>query len=225
MRTILIGDVHGCAAELGSLLERVRFGPGDSLVLVGDLVARGPDSRGVLAIAREAGAHSVRGNHEEKLLAWQKRGSPLGAEHAKVASSLSDEDWRMLDGMPLWLDLPEHRALVVHAGVIPGRRVEDTPPDALLRMRTLDAAGRWSPVPDAGPLWGSLYDGPAHVIFGHNARENLQLWPLATGLDTACVYGGRLSALVLDAGEPAPGGEAARARIASVAAVRKYYGG
>lgn len=225
MRTILIGDVHGCAAELGSLLERVRFGPGDRLVLVGDLVARGPDSRGVLAIARDAGARSVLGNHEDKLLAWRRRGAPLGAEHAQVASSLSDEDWRTLEGMPLWIDLPEHGALVVHAGVIPGRRVEDTSPDALLRMRTLDAAGQWSAAPDAGALWGSLYDGPPHVVFGHNARESLQIWPLATGLDTACVYGGRLSALVLDAGEPVPRGEAVRARITSGAAMRKYYGG
>jgi hypothetical protein len=225
MRTILIGDVHGCASELGSLLERVRFGPGDRIVLVGDLVARGPDSRGVLAIAREAGAQSVLGNHEEKLLTWRRGESPLGAEHAQVASSLSDEDWRLLEGMPLRIDLPEHGALVVHAGVIPGQPVEDTPPEALLRMRTLDAAGRWSAARDAGPLWGSLYDGPAHVFFGHNARESLQLWPWATGLDTACVYGGRLSAFVLDAGEPAPRGEAARSRITSVAAMRKYYGG
>jgi hypothetical protein len=225
VRTIVVGDVHGCAGELETLLERIGFGPGDRLVMVGDLVARGPDSGGVLAIVRKAGGRSVRGNHEDKLLSWRERGTALGPVHAHVAERLSEDDWRMLAGMPLWIDLPEHGIRVVHAGVVPGRSVEDTEPDALLRMRTLDAVGRWSDASDAGPLWGSRYEGPQHVVFGHNAREELQLWPWATGLDTACVYGGSLSALVLDEGEPMPGGDAARRRIARVEAMRKYYSG
>jgi hypothetical protein len=224
MRTIVVGDVHGCAGELESLLDRVRFSSGDRLVMVGDLVARGPDSRGVLALVREAGALPVRGNHEEKLLAWKRRGGHLGDDHAHVASSLSEEDWRMLEAMPLWVDLPEHELRVVHAGVVPGEAIEQTPVGALLRMRTIDDSGRWSDAPDAGPLWGSVYEGPPHVAFGHNAREDLQLWPWATGLDTACVYGGRLSALALEAGEPVPRATAAlRARITSVGAARRYY--
>jgi len=49
-RTVIVGDVHGCRRELEWLLELVRFGTGDRLVFVGDLVARGPDSLGVLAL-------------------------------------------------------------------------------------------------------------------------------------------------------------------------------
>jgi hypothetical protein len=224
MRTIVVGDVHGCAGELESLLDHVRFVSGDQVVLVGDLVARGPDSRGVLALARQTGALTVRGNHEEKLLAWRRRGGSLGEHHAHVASSLSDEDWRMLEDMPLWVDLPDHGLRVVHAGVVPGEAIEQTPVGALLRMRTIDREGRWSDAVGAGPLWGSIYEGPPHVAFGHNARAELQLWPWATGLDTACVYGGRLSALVLSDHEPVPRDtEAVRARITSVGAARKYY--
>jgi hypothetical protein len=224
MRTIVVGDVHGCAGELESLLDRVRFTSGDRVVMVGDLIARGPDSRGVLAVVRQVGALTVRGNHEEKLLAWKQRGGSLGEAHAHVASSLSDEDWRTLGAMPLWVDLPEHGLRVVHAGVVPGEPIEQTPVGALLRMRTIDREGRWSDQANAGPLWGSVYEGPPHVAFGHNAREELQVWPWATGLDTACVYGGRLSALVLDDHEPVPRvAEAVRARITSVAAARKYY--
>src|SRR5271154_6373727 len=69
-RTIIVGDVHGCRAELEKLLERVAFATGDRLVFVGDLVARGPDSLGVLDVARQTGAVIVRGNHEEKLVNW-----------------------------------------------------------------------------------------------------------------------------------------------------------
>ena len=57
-------------------------------------------------------------------------------------------------------------------------------------MRTVDSRGRWSDEPDAGPLWGTVYVGPPHVIFGHNANTKPQLHPWATGIDTACVYGG-----------------------------------
>jgi hypothetical protein len=218
--------VHGCTGELEELLEQTRFTEGtDALVFVGDLVARGPDSAGALALARRVGARVVRGNHENKLLAARFGGRPLGPEHERVARSLSEEDWAMIAGMPLWIDLPAHGVRVVHAGVVPGTDVEQTPPDALLTMRTLRSRGRWSDEPDAGALWGTLYEGPPHVVFGHNARPDPQLHAWATGLDTGCVYGGRLTALVLEEGEPAPRGEAARGFLRSVPAIRKYYGG
>jgi len=225
-RTVIIGDVHGCTGELEELLEQVRFAEGtDRLVLVGDLIVRGPDTHGILALVRRLGGRVVRGNHEEKLLAWHHRNKPLGPDHQRVARELSDDEWRMIGALPLWLDLPEHDARVVHAGVVPGVAVDRIPADALLRMRTLDARGRWSDEADAGPSWGSQYTGPPHVVFGHNARPEPQLHAWATGLDTGCVYGGRLTALVLDEGEPMPRGEAVRPLLKSVAALRKYYGG
>jgi hypothetical protein len=225
-RTVIVGDVHGCSGELEDLLERVRFTAGtDRLVSVGDLVVRGPDPHGVLALVRRLRGRAVRGNHEAKLLAWRKRHKPLGPDHERVARLLSDVEWRMLEAMPLWLDLREHGLRVVHAGVVPGSPIARTPPEALIKMRTLDALGGWSAEADAGQLWGTRYEGPPHVVFGHNARPAPQLHRWATGLDTGCVYGGRLTALVLDEGEPVPRGAAVRRMLRSVAAVRKYYGG
>lgn len=224
--TIIVGDVHGCAAELEEALEQLHFAEGrDRLVFVGDLVVRGPDSVGVLAIARRLEASIVRGNHEDKLLAWRRHARPLGAEHERVARVLSDEDWQMLAQMPLWLDLPDHGIRLVHAGVVPGVAIEQTPPEALLRMRTIDGHDRWSDEPDAGPLWGSLYQGAPHVVFGHNARAEPQLHDWATGIDTGCVYGGRLTCVVLAEGEPMPHGRAARDVLRSVRARRSYYPG
>jgi hypothetical protein len=226
VRTVIVGDVHGCTGELQELLELARFAEGtDRLVLVGDLVARGPDSAGALELVRRLGARAVRGNHDDKLLAARGGGKPLGPDHERVAQSLSEDDWRTLEAMPLWLDLPEHDARVVHAGVIPGVDIDHAPPEALLTIRTVRSRGRWSDDPDAGALWGSLYEGPPHVVFGHHARPEPQLHPWATGLDTGCVYGGRLTALVLDEGEPVPRGEAVHGLLRSVPAMRKYYGG
>jgi hypothetical protein len=90
-------------------------------------------------------------------------------------------------------------------------------------MRTVDARGRWSDDADGGTLWGNLYTGPPHVVFGHYARSEPQLHAWATGLDTGCVYGGKLTAMVLGEGQTVPRGEAARSLLRSVPALRTYY--
>ncbi|MBK6692930.1 MAG: metallophosphoesterase [Myxococcales bacterium] len=219
-RTIIVGDVHGCSAELEALLARVSFGTGDKLVFVGDLVARGPDSIGVLDVARRTGAIIVRGNHEQKLLDWHVGDgrSSLAETHLAVARDMRPIDWTLLETSPFFVDLPEHGARVVHAGVVPGTPIEKQKPDHLIHLRLVDTKA------DGRVLWGSVYEGPPHVVFGHNAVEGLQLHPNATGLDTGCVYGRALTALVLRDGEPIPVDVAERRkRLVSQPAARVYY--
>jgi hypothetical protein len=223
-RTLIVGDVHGCPEELDALLAATHFVPRtDRLVLVGDVVVRGPDSHGALARALALGAAMARGNHEQKLLSGRGGGLRTGSAHKPVAELISAEEWRTLDAMPLWLDLPEHGLRVVHAGVVPGLDIARTPKEALLKMRTIDSHGRWSDARDGGTLWGALYEGPPHVVFGHHARPEPQLHPWATGIDTGCVYGQRLTGMLLEPGEPVPRGEGARAKLVSVPARRAYY--
>lgn len=214
-RTIIVGDVHGCRRELEQLLDRIRFSSGDRLVFVGDLIARGPDSLGVLDVARRTGALIVRGNHEQKLLDWyEDDDTELGRTHMEVARAMRDVDWTLLETSPLWLDLPEHGVRVVHAGVHPGVPIEQQHPDTLMRIRTV---GKKVP-------WGELYRGAPQIVFGHNALGGLQMHPWATGLDTACVYGGRLSAMVLREGERVPSSiSRRRALIVQQTAARAYF--
>jgi hypothetical protein len=214
--TIAIGDVHGCSDELAALIALCAPGRDDRIVLVGDLVAKGPDSRGVLAIVREHAARSVLGNHDAVVLRAREAaaaGKPVNARpgHAALARELSDADIALLASLPLYLRLPELNALVVHAGLAPGVPLERQERDVLLNVRTVDAAGKPSSRPDAGVLWGTLWPGPELVVFGHHASAGLQQHPHAIGLDTGCVYGGRLSACVLP-----------ERRIVSVPARRQY---
>lgn len=235
-RTLIIGDVHGCRAELDDLLEKTGFTSGDRLVFVGDLVARGPDSLGVLDVVRRTGALLVRGNHEDKILEWRRerrahaRGGPeakpLGRLHAGVATALRPVDWSLLSTAPLWLDLPEHAVRVVHAGVLPGVPIEEQRKKTLLHVRTLGTNGEPREDKIGAALWGRKYEGPPHIVFGHNAAPNPQLQPCATGLDTGCVYGGRLTALVLREGQKVPKDLRARRRyLVSVPARRAYFTG
>lgn len=217
MKTLVVGDVHGCRAELERLLDVAGYVDGDRLILAGDVAVRGPDSRGVLRVARETGALVVRGNHDAKLLSWRRDGAKLGKAHLAVARELDDEDWAVLEATPLYLSLPEHQALVVHAGLVPGVPIEAQEPETLLFVRTV-GEGK-----DA-VLWGARYVGPPHVVFGHNAVEKLQIHPWATGLDTGCVYGGALTALVLAEGQSVPMDREARLRhLVSVPAERVHF--
>jgi serine/threonine protein phosphatase 1 len=72
-RTIAIGDVHGCSAALAALLEVIAPTPRDTLIPLGDMIDRGPDSRGVLeqliALAARCRLIPLLGNHEEMLIA------------------------------------------------------------------------------------------------------------------------------------------------------------
>jgi predicted phosphodiesterase len=201
-RTLVIGDVHGCSGELRDLLDACAYADGDRVLLVGDLVAKGPDSRGVLALVRQLHAQSVRGNHDQAVLRWQDRSArdsapDRGPHHLRLARELSDEDWAVLQSLPLWIRVPEYELLIVHGGIVPGVALEAHDPELLMNMRTLRPDGTGSRRPEDGVLWGARWPGPERVVFGHHATAGLQRHPHALGLDTGCVYGHSLTALVL----------------------------
>lgn len=199
--------------------------------MVGDLIARGPCSAGVVALCRRLQATVVRGNHEEKLIQWHagklSRGDGrelLGAIHLQVARDLCEEDWSFLESTPLWCDLPEHNLWVVHAGVLPGLALSQQPRRALLTMRSISETGE--PLVRAGSIpWGYRYLGPKHVVFGHHAQPRPQLHPFATGIDTGCVYGGSLTAMVLNEAQPVPSLRDRASVLVSVDALRRWFGG
>ena len=72
-RTIAMGDIHGCCTALVGLLDVIDLQPADELVLLGDYVDRGPDSRGVLDllidVSQRYSVVALLGNHETMMLA------------------------------------------------------------------------------------------------------------------------------------------------------------
>jgi hypothetical protein len=202
-RTLLIGDVHGCLDELEDLLRVAEVDAStDRVILVGDLVAKGPDSVGVVALARERGFLAVMGNHDAKVLKLGRNGgdlSPLVSprEHAYVAAHLAPEDWEYLEALPTHLSLHELNTIVVHAGLVPGIPLAQQERRFLLNLRSITPWGLPSKRVDEGVPWASLWPGPEHVVFGHDAVRGLQQHAHATGLDTGCVYGNALTGLFL----------------------------
>jgi hypothetical protein len=102
-RLIVVGDIHGMLDELQHLLRKVEFENGvDHLVCTGDMIAKGPDSAGVVKLLMELGASAVRGNWEDKMLLSLKsmeaevpdRGVLAALDAAKQGTLLGDEDIR-----------------------------------------------------------------------------------------------------------------------------------
>lgn len=203
-RTIIIGDVHGCLDELRSLLARCDRSGDDRVVLVGDLVAKGPDSVGVVCWARESGVDAVLGNHDAHVLRARHGEIVAKPKHQKIAEALSTADVAWLDARPLFLRLSEERAgasalspvAVLHGGAVAGVPLEKQERDHLLNLRSISDAGEPSFRVEGAP-WGARWRGPEHIVFGHDAVRGLQQHPLATGLDSGCVYGKELTALIL----------------------------
>ena len=72
MSHYIVGDIQGCFRELEALLTKVSFNPeNDTLWCVGDIVARGPDSRDALRFfyQNSRSVHTVLGNHDLNLMA------------------------------------------------------------------------------------------------------------------------------------------------------------
>lgn len=180
VRTLFIGDVHGCSTELAALLRRAQP---TRVILVGDLFTKGPDPEGVWRLIDAAGAEAVLGNHDDAVIQRQERGGQPLVPQAAI-------DW--LKTLPVFLHGPGW--ICVHAGLHPTAGVAQTTRRAALTVR------RWPDDTDPkSPFWWQRYRGESLVIYGHDARRGLvDRRPHTLGLDTGCVYGGRLTGYLLE---------------------------
>ncbi|KAI8521545.1 hypothetical protein Bbelb_012990 [Branchiostoma belcheri] len=222
-RVFVFGDVHGCYDELVSLLDRAEeTAPGNVLYIsVGDLINRGPMSAQVVSLVRKHGILAVRGNHEENLLSSLSTKCMSGKKR-QLALELTTEDINFLQNLPYTITIPSLNAIIVHAGLMPAVPLAKQDPYALTCMRNVvetkpDGYRPYSET-DKGVAWASVWPGPEHVYYGHDARrgrDGIQRHQYATGLDTRCVKGGQLTGIFLDGAK----------EVLSVPAKMKYFSG
>ncbi|HEU5107535.1 MAG TPA: polynucleotide kinase-phosphatase, partial [Micromonosporaceae bacterium] len=218
----IVGDVHGCRAELERLLEKLGWvisrddagrpvgaghPAGRTAVFVGDLVDRGPDSPGVLRLVMgmvAAGtALCVPGNHEQKLLR-KLRGRDVKVSHglAETLAQLAAEPREFaaavesfIDGLVSHYVLDGGRLVVAHAGL-----KEAYHGRASGRVRAFALFGDSTGETDEYGLpvrypWARDYRGSATVVYGHTPTPEPEWVNNTICLDTGCVFGGRLTAL------------------------------
>lgn len=212
-RTLVISDIHGELEMFEQLLEKVNYhSETDQLILLGDYVDRGPDSRGVLNKVmelKEKGAIVLRGNHDEMMVeaydnkekAWERwiRNGYLPTFQSYDSNTAGKQ-------FPDTEEMKKHIAFIksldyyhitdkyifVHAGVDPDTPIEETDPQILVWIRDKFHDG---------------YKGDKTVIFGHTVTANLRKERgnfniyygknNIIGIDGGAVYGGRLNCLDL----------------------------
>ena len=216
----IIGDVHGCAAELRELTEKLGYRvetteeglravhpEGRRLVFVGDLVDRGPDSPGVLRFVRDvvrtSQALCVPGNHDVKLLR-KLRGREVTVQHGlektleqleQESPEFSKEMIDFLDGLISHYVLDKGRLVIAHAGL-----KEEHHCRASSAVRQFALYGETTgEVDEYGfPVridWAAEYRGRATVVYGHTPVGEPRWLNRTVNIDTGCAFGGRLTAL------------------------------
>lgn len=164
---LIVGDVHGCAAELDELIKKAKQKLSQfQLVLVGDLFTKGPDPVGVYELAREHNAICIKGNHDwalwASILSAQKRGVQSMPEHTQQTLHLIRFHRRQILNFiatlphaitstvvpqvprPNWEK--EYPLTVVHAGIDPTKGLQNSSERVLLTVRYV----RWEPDSESG---------------------------------------------------------------------------
>lgn len=200
-RLIAIGDIHGCHEEFEELLSLLDLQPDDRLILLGDLVNRGPNSPRVIELARAHRAIALLGNHELRLLNYRRtRDLKFVKENdLETFDQLKPDDWSYLEAMLLTYEEPELNLVCVHGGFLPDSPWNRQPAEVITRIQVVDAEGqprKRADAPDA-PLWADLWNGPPFVIYGHTPRPEVHKLKWSLGIDTACTMGGHLTAFIL----------------------------
>ncbi len=205
-RTIAVGDVHGCSKALDALIKAIAPAADDTVVMLGDYVNRGPDSRGALdalaGLRRRCRLVPILGNHDEMLLqarAWlpkktaAKRADdapapPAGRNWGRELPKLSAANIAFLESCVPYFETETH--VFVHAAYDP----------ALPMSRQPEILLRWHSLRDGVPR--AHYSGRL-VIAGHTAQKSGEVLNLGhiVCIDTNCHGGGWLTALDVASGK------------------------
>ena len=217
MKTIIIGDIHGCNQKLHELLDKTQPGAEDRLILLGDLFDRGSESwevyKSVMKLDESYGDRFIllRGNHEDYLLTenltFFQRMAWNGVGRKATIRSFKKHGAQMEDARPFlqqkcqlfWRD---ENIQAVHAGI---------------KADPIEINDRYTLLHDHDVVLKNQYSGPLTIV-GHIALD-FPTWFKGDGetteqlpagewlelpgrgvicIDTGCAKGGRLTGMVVE---------------------------
>lgn len=193
-RLIVYGDIHGCLSRFRTLREKLAIRSSDTEICVGDLVNKGSQIIELLNFVMDNEILSVRGNNEQRLLnvynGSQKINS-LSPLERQIYKDLKPKHWNFLENLPFFLRFDA--ITIVHAGLkndMDLDNLSNKQKQEVISMRAITHNDKTS-------FWSDFYDGDnGFVVFGHQASNNPIVAKFAIGIDTGCVYGGKLTAAI-----------------------------
>lgn len=192
----VIGDIHGCLEPLKQLMSMISLTKEDQLIFLGDYIDRGPDPKGVVEylLSLEGNPVFLMGNHERMLLDYLEGRNKLlylfngGGATLKSYGDVSyipERHLTFFKSLRLFYEIDDY--LFVHAGIRPNLPLEQQDPEDLVWIR--------------GDFIYHPERYPKTVVFGHTPLEEALMLPDRIGIDTGCVYGGKLTCLILPSRE------------------------
>ncbi len=213
MRIIIYGDLHGCLEEFKELRAKVNPSSNDKEIVIGDILDRGPFSNELLTYIRKNNILSILGNHEYKYLRYKKHQNNflktgnknpiiLDAKNIKIFNNLNSEDFEYLKALPFFIKIDN--LTLVHSGLtnkIDLDTASNKDLEKTLWIRTLDDNEKTLSLSDDYPTaryWSEYYDGnQGTVVYGHQPFNEVKIDTYSFGIDTGCVYGNKLTALII----------------------------
>lgn len=193
-RLIAIGDIHGCVHTLKNLLKSISYSSRtDTLIFIGDYIDRGYFSYETVTFVGEKKCICLRGNHEQMAIhafydgdynIWMFNGggATLMSYERNGADPANHISW--FKTLPVVYDTSE--IIFCHAGLSKPKLKDNSEEDLLWGRDWIEE--------DTDPR-------EKQVVFGHTPSRNAKAYVTKTGdicIDTGCVFGGNLCALVIE---------------------------
>ncbi|MDC9715123.1 MAG: metallophosphoesterase [Gammaproteobacteria bacterium] len=209
-RLIIYGDIHGCYDELVQLRQKINPKKDDIEVCVGDVITRGSDSIKTLRYLQSNSIKSTLGNHEDKIIRYlahqknlKKNPINLDEDEQNIINRLNAEDIKYLQNMRLFMRFS--KITILHGGLQNHQKLDDVSKKShakILRLRYLDEDRNfvsYGQEDDKSIFWADIYDGnQGFIVYGHQNFNKVKVNKHALGVDTGCVYGGKLSAAIFE---------------------------
>jgi hypothetical protein len=210
-RVIIYGDIHGCLDELKLLRKKIVPKSDDIEISVGDFMQKGPLNIETLRYLKEYNIASVKGNNEEKMLKFyqQYQITPeetleqLRSDEKESVKNFTKEDYAFLNDLPYFIKI--HNLTVIHAGLENNTILDENLSKETKHMLTLlrffdkemQIVKNFKQFQGKKQFWSEVYNGhEGFIVFGHHPFTEPKIEKYAIGIDTGCVYGGILTAIV-----------------------------
>ncbi len=209
-RVIVYGDIHGCLDEFKSLREKIEIKSSDIEVCVGDILNKGLYlANMMISYLQEHHIKVVIGNNEAKALKQYKQYKNKGEEYLQTLRpfeiatvlSLRDDDFLFLNSLPYFLKIKN--LTILHGGLTPEMhldKLDNALKKELTLIRFLNKELKpipWSDQKNRYKFWTEVYDGrEGFIVSGHHPFPEPKVDKYAVNIDTGCVYGGKLTAVV-----------------------------
>ncbi len=209
MKSIIVyGDIHGCLDEFKKLRDKVQPNSNDIEISVGDFLNKGPHSIKTLRYIIKNSILSVMGNNEGKMIKIYKKYTQEGKRYLNsikphertTLEGLKESDIEHLKSLPYFWKF--NNLTVLHGGLTKDTKLDENldtkTKKEIMLTRFLDKNLNpipWDDFENRYKFWSEIYDGrEGFIVFGHHPFSKPKADKYALGIDTGCVYGGKLTA-------------------------------